>query len=163
MGGTFFTDKYPAPWAGKYLYGDFSQNWFATIGWDVPNGRPVGQPQTFGRTVDSPVTIKNGPDGIMYYLAQCNTCGGGGILRALTYGAYTVPWDREYIQPGCPIPAGYAPIPPLPNGWQTLAFLTDVIPTSVHLNENGDWGPIALDSSVGGRADVDGSPVCITD
>ncbi|KAI9023383.1 Sorbosone dehydrogenase-domain-containing protein [Hyaloraphidium curvatum] len=144
MGGTFMTDKYPEAYQGSYIYGDFSLEWMSTVAWDVANSKPAAAPIAFAKTTDGPVAFKVGPDGWIWYLAQCVTCVGGGVLRAITYGeAWTPAWGTTYTPPRCDRPLDLV-LPALPPGWQTAMYLSD-LPASYFtpITSNGEWRPVA--------------------
>lgn len=144
MGGTFFSDKYPEAYQGAYLYGDFSQGWMSTILWDPDNSKAAAAPKPFASTTDGPVKFSIGPDGWIWYLAQCATCVGGGVLRALTYGEpWTPSWGTTHQQPSCDRPLDLV-LPALPPGWQTAMYLSD-LPADYFkpLSNAGEWKPVA--------------------
>lgn len=144
MGGTFFSDKYPEAYQGAYLYGDFSQGWMSTVLWDVDNSKPASDPRPFAKTTDGPVKFSIGPDGWIWYLAQCATCVGGGVLRALTYGdAWTPSWGSTHVSPKCDRPLNLV-LPALPPGWQTAMYLSDLPADSFNpITTAGEWKPVA--------------------
>ena len=80
-GGVFYTGTaYPAPYQGVYFYGDYARNQLRYAGVDASNVVTSG-PTDFDPAADSPVDIKVGPDGNLYYLAI-----GSGQLIKYVYG-----------------------------------------------------------------------------
>lgn len=62
-GGAFYHGtNYPAQYANQYFFGDYTAGFIKTL--DFANG---AQATDFGNTVKSPVNIKSGPDGNLYY------------------------------------------------------------------------------------------------
>ena len=80
-GGVFYTGTaYPAPYQGVYFYGDYARNQLRYASVDASNVVTSG-PTDFDPAADSPVDIKVGPDGNLYYLAI-----GSGQLIKYVYG-----------------------------------------------------------------------------
>ena len=80
-GGVFYTGTaYPAPYQGVYFYGDYARNQLRYAGVDASNVVTSG-PTDFDPAAGSPVDIKVGPDGNLYYLAI-----GSGQLIKYVYG-----------------------------------------------------------------------------
>ena len=74
-GGAFYTppvSTYPPFYLGKYFFADVCSNWIYYID---PNNPSVAAP--FAADISSPVDLKLGPDGSLYYLAR----GSGSVGR----------------------------------------------------------------------------------
>lgn len=71
---------FPAPYKGSYFFGDYKGNWINY--WPMDSiGNFVGQPIRFG-TITSPVDIKLGSDGALYYISIIDA-----QVRRITYGS----------------------------------------------------------------------------
>jgi glucose/arabinose dehydrogenase len=81
-GGAFYnpsTNQYPAQYAGSYFFADYCGGWIA-------NRDTAGTISGFAMNIVSPVDLKVGDDGSVYYLAR----GGGsttGIVGRVAFGA----------------------------------------------------------------------------
>ncbi len=76
-GGTFYNPpvvQFPAGWVGHYFFADYCAGWIRRLD---PGS---GQVSNFASGVASPVDLKTGPDGALYYLARGN--GRVGRVRA---------------------------------------------------------------------------------
>jgi len=77
-GGTFYnpaTVQFPASEVGAYYFCDYSNGWIGKL---APNNRH--QVIDFATSVSSPVDLKTGPDGRLYYLAR-----GEGTVMAVSW------------------------------------------------------------------------------
>jgi glucose/arabinose dehydrogenase len=79
VGGPIITGtKYPAL-TGKYLYGDYAQNFMWIAGFDA-NFNTTSAPEVFASNADGPVDMEMGPDGSLYYVSIST-----GELRRIDY------------------------------------------------------------------------------
>ncbi len=68
-GGVFYTGtNAPERYRGGYVYGDWEVGWLRILRFDR-TGRVVGSPERFATDAQGPVSIQNGPDGALYFLA----------------------------------------------------------------------------------------------
>lgn len=68
-GGGFYTGaSFPPIYRGAYFYGDWERSWLRILRFDSA-GRLVGGPENFATGASGPVSISEGPDGALYYLA----------------------------------------------------------------------------------------------
>ena len=68
-GGIFATgNAYPLFLQGKYVFGDYGQNWIRYLEFDG-NDALVGGLQDFAASAEGPVAFHQGPDGNLYYAA----------------------------------------------------------------------------------------------
>jgi glucose/arabinose dehydrogenase len=80
-GGAFYapaTPQFPADYLNDYFFADYCAGWIRKL--DPANGNTV---VTFATGISSPVDLKVGPDGSLYYLAR----GGGGSVFRVSYAA----------------------------------------------------------------------------
>ena len=89
-GGAFYnpaTQTFPVSYLGKYFYADYCGNWIRVMD---PNGAtktiPPDAAQGFATGVSSPVDLKVGNDGALYYLAR-----GAGAVGKIQYTANQAP------------------------------------------------------------------------
>src|SRR5262249_10833422 len=68
------TNQFPATEVGAYYFSDYSNGWIAKLN---PNTRQVSD---FASGISSPVDLKTGPDGRLYYLAR-----GDGAVMAISW------------------------------------------------------------------------------
>jgi glucose/arabinose dehydrogenase len=83
-GGAFYnpaTFQFPGTYAGSYFFGDYVNGWIRRL--DPANGNQVG---LFATGISSPVDLKVGADGRLYYLAR-----GSGAVYAISYIASQAP------------------------------------------------------------------------
>jgi glucose/arabinose dehydrogenase len=83
-GGTFFnptSTPYPPSYVGKYFFADLCGSWIFHM--DPDASVPSDTVTQFATNITSttPVDIKTGPDGKLYYVIR----GGGGIVRRIDY------------------------------------------------------------------------------
>ncbi len=86
-GGTFYnpsTPNFPASYEGLYFFSEFCGNWIKVIDPDNPPANNAAT--TFATGVSSPVDLRVGPDGSLYYLAR-----GAGAVGRIRYTANTPP------------------------------------------------------------------------
>jgi glucose/arabinose dehydrogenase len=72
-GGAFYnpsTVQFPSSYVGKYFFADYCGNWIRVF------DPSTGTAQSFASALSSPVDLKVGPDGLLYYLMR----GGNGVL-----------------------------------------------------------------------------------
>jgi glucose/arabinose dehydrogenase len=104
-GGTFYnpaTATFPAAYIGTYFFADFCAGWIKRI--DPTQVLPwpgLATPIDFATGISSPVDLKVGPDGNLYYLAR-----GNGRVYRVQYGN-TAPTISNHpanvtVQPGQP-------------------------------------------------------------
>lgn len=70
-GGTFYdsqTTQFPASYVGKYFFADVCAGWIYYINPDISNPTPT----LFASGISSPVDLKVGADGVLYYLARAH-------------------------------------------------------------------------------------------
>src|SRR5205085_6687280 len=62
--------NFPSDYAGRFFYGDYGHGWIRTIQTDA-NDALIGGPTDFMTEPagDGPVSIDQGPDGYLYYIA----------------------------------------------------------------------------------------------
>ena len=86
-GGVFYSPpvvSFPSGYDGLYFFADFCGNWIRVIDPDAPpanNGAPI-----FASSISSPVDLRVGADGSLYYLAR-----GSGAVGRIQYVANTPP------------------------------------------------------------------------
>ena len=84
VGGTFYNpavNQFPASYSGKYFFNDLCSGWIRLL--DPSNNTASG----FATGIVSPVDLKVGPEGSLYYLAQ----GNGGQVRKISFVAAPTP------------------------------------------------------------------------
>ncbi|MGH9900414.1 MAG: PQQ-dependent sugar dehydrogenase [Pyrinomonadaceae bacterium] len=77
-GGAFYSpavSQFPADYVGKYFFADFCGGWIRRL--DPSDGTVT----SFAGGISSPVDLKVGPEGGLYYLAR----GGGGVIYRITH------------------------------------------------------------------------------
>ena len=99
-GGAFYnpsTAQFPASYVGKYFFSDLCSGWIKTV--DPANGFAVAD---FASGISSPVKIRVGPTGSLYYLAGAG--GSSGAVYKVDASAATIGWIRKSKQkiPGAP-------------------------------------------------------------
>jgi glucose/arabinose dehydrogenase len=68
IGGPFFTGtQYPQQFQGNLFFGDYAGNWIRRVQFDG-EGNATNFPY-FATGVDSPVSLEEGPDGLLYYVS----------------------------------------------------------------------------------------------
>jgi glucose/arabinose dehydrogenase len=70
VGGTFYNpliNQFPASYTGKYFFSDLCSGWIRVLD---PSNNTVSD---FASNIDTPVDLKVGPEGNLYYLAQGNS------------------------------------------------------------------------------------------
>jgi glucose/arabinose dehydrogenase/chitodextrinase len=68
IGGPFYSGTlYPAQYRGNYFFADYTGNFIKRVVFDEANN-PVSV-ETFATNVPSPVSLEQGPDGMIYYLS----------------------------------------------------------------------------------------------
>jgi len=83
-GGAFYnpaTSQFPSDYVGSYFFADFCSGWIRRL--DPANGNVVSG---FASSISSPVDLKIGPDGSLYYLAR-----GSGAVFKIQYTATVAP------------------------------------------------------------------------
>jgi glucose/arabinose dehydrogenase len=84
VGGAFYNpavNQFPDSYVGKYFFADLCGGWIRLM-------NPANNTSTlFARNIASPVDLKVGPDGALYYLAQGN---GGQVFRVQFTSTLTV-------------------------------------------------------------------------
>lgn len=86
-GGVFYNpwnQTFPASYAGKYFFSEYCGNWIKFIDPDAPPAS--GAALTFATGVPSPVDLRVGSDGSLYYLAR-----GAGAVGRIQYPANQPP------------------------------------------------------------------------
>ncbi len=79
-GGFFYTGTaFPPSYRGAYFYGDWEKSWLRILHFDAA-GRLIGKPVPFATGASGPVSITEGLDGALYYLAF-----NAGELRRIAY------------------------------------------------------------------------------
>jgi glucose/arabinose dehydrogenase len=79
IGGPFYKGSlYPEEYWGNFFFADYAGSWIRRVVLDDEN-RPVST-QVFAEDVDNPVSLVQGPDGMMYYLSFTT-----GELRRIRY------------------------------------------------------------------------------
>ena len=81
VGGAFYTPmtaQFPTDYLNEYFFADYCAGWIRRL--DPANGNAV---TTFATGIASPVDLKVGDDGSLYYLAR----GSGGAVYRISYGA----------------------------------------------------------------------------
>jgi glucose/arabinose dehydrogenase len=69
VGGVFVTSPaYPAAIQGKYLFGDHAQSWIRFLDVDASN-QVVGALQDVATAAEIPLSLRTGPDGLVYFAA----------------------------------------------------------------------------------------------
>jgi glucose/arabinose dehydrogenase len=69
-GGAFYnpaTSQFPSSFVNKYFYADYCGNWIRVF------DPATGTSQSFATALSSPVDLKVGPDGLLYYLMRGNS------------------------------------------------------------------------------------------
>ena len=94
-GGAFYNPAvptFPASFAGKYFFAEYCGNWIKFIDPDAPPA--AGDAATFATNVASPVDLRVGSDGSLYYLAR-----GAGAVGRIQYTALVgSAYSRNYVQ-----------------------------------------------------------------
>ena len=68
IGGSFYmASLYPTEYRGNFFFADYVGNWIQRVVVDA-SGAPLSI-QPFATNVEAPVTVKMGPDGMLYYLS----------------------------------------------------------------------------------------------
>ena len=91
-GGAFYTppvSTYPPFYVGKYFFAEFCSNWIYYID---PNNPSAAVP--FAADISSPVDLKLGPDGSVYYLAR----GSGSVGRILPPPGVSAPTGLQIVR-----------------------------------------------------------------
>jgi glucose/arabinose dehydrogenase len=91
-GGTFYNPpaaNFPASYEGLYFFAEFCGNWIKVI--DPDNPPANNGATTFATGVSSPVDLRVGPDGSLYYLAR-----GTGSVGRIRYTASTPPQITQH-------------------------------------------------------------------
>jgi streptogramin lyase len=92
-GGAFYnppTPASPAAYLGKYFFAEFCSGWI----YYLDPGGPATASQ-FAASISSPVDLKIGPDGSLYYLAR----GTGSVGRIMPTGTVlTAPKNLRIVQ-----------------------------------------------------------------
>jgi glucose/arabinose dehydrogenase len=80
-GGTFYNPSvatFPTAYVGKYFFADYCSGWIYYVDPSSPTS-----PTQFANAISSPVDLKVGPDGALYYLAR----GAGSVGKIATSGS----------------------------------------------------------------------------
>ncbi|WP_167736553.1 PQQ-dependent sugar dehydrogenase [Nocardioides sp. 1609] len=95
-GGAIYTgSSYPAEYVGRFFFGDYAQRFFSTIDLDDPATAPL--PLMSEEAAHSPVAIRTGPDGAIWWLGFGSGAPGAGELRRLGYDTCsTRDWSVDY-------------------------------------------------------------------
>jgi glucose/arabinose dehydrogenase len=91
-GGTFYdpaTANFPASYEGLYFFSEYCGNWIKVI--DPDNPPATNQATTFATGVSSPVDLRVGADGSLYYLAR-----GAGAVGRIRYTANQAPQITQH-------------------------------------------------------------------
>lgn len=131
VGGAFYnptTIQFPASYVGKYFFGDLCSGWIRVF--DPSNSTP----SSFASGISSPVDLKVGQEGSLYYLAQGN---GGQVWKVTSVATPTPsPSPSPIIISGtvsyCSSPAS----DPVPNVTLTL---TGSASTSTTTDSTGNY------------------------
>ena len=115
VGGPFYTGtNYPVKYRGSLFFADYVQSFIQRIVFDANNN--VSSIQSFATSVNSPVHLEQGPDGLLYYLSIA----GGEIRRikfsgtaptaaaSMTRSSLTDPYTIVFSSNGSSDPAGSA-------------------------------------------------------
>jgi len=99
-GGAFYnpsTVQFPASYVGKYFFSDLCGGWIRTV--DPANAFAVAD---FASGISSPVKVRVGPNGSLYYLAGAG--GSSGAVFRIDASAAATGWLRKSKQkiPGAP-------------------------------------------------------------
>jgi glucose/arabinose dehydrogenase len=116
VGGAFYgpvTAQFPSDYLNDYFFADYCAGWIRKL--DPANGNTV---TTFATGISSPVDLKVGDDGSLYYLAR----GSGGAVYRISYGATTPtitshPSSRT-VAPGTPVTFSVRASGPAPLRYQ---------------------------------------------
>jgi glucose/arabinose dehydrogenase len=95
-GGAFYPPvptQFPAEYAGDYFFADFCGGWIRQF--DVTSGI---QPGDFASGIVSPVDLRVGADGSLYYLARGSGTNTGAAVRISFSGADTSPGGRRAVR-----------------------------------------------------------------
>lgn len=134
-GGTFYnpsTAQFPDAYNGSYFFADYCGGW-------IRRYYPATNIATdFASSISSPVDLKVGPDGSLYYLAR-GSSGQSGDFRSNTGVIYKVTYTASQQ------PTGEA------------VYLSD-LPWGLTVN---GWGPIERDQSNGEEASGDGHTITL--
>ncbi len=90
-GGAFYnptTVQFPASYVGKYFFSDLCSGWIKTV--DPANGFAVAD---FASGISSPVKVRVGPDGSLYYLAGAG--GSSGAAYRIDASGAPTDWIRR--------------------------------------------------------------------
>ena len=118
-GGSFYnpaTGQYPAQYAGSYFFADYCGGWIA-------NRDASGTMTVFASGITSPVDLKVGDDGSLYYLARGSGSTTGSVFR-VTYGSappsITADPADQSVSPGgsATFTVAASGTPPLTYRWQ---------------------------------------------
>ena len=83
VGGDFYTGTaYPAQYRGNYFYADYSGNWIHRVVLDAAG--QVTSKVSFATGVEVPVSLEQGPDGLLYYVSFST-----GQIRRIRYSGPT--------------------------------------------------------------------------
>ena len=88
-GGTFYnpaTAQFPSSYVGNYFFADFCG------GWINQRNTTTGAVTTFASGISSPVDLKVGSDGSLYYLAR----GGGGVVGRIRFTGSQAPLITQH-------------------------------------------------------------------
>ena len=117
-GGAFYaspTQQFPAEYQNDYFFADYCAGWIRRL--DPSSG---GNPDTFASGIASPVDLKVGSDGSLYYLAR----GSGGVVYRISYTAsapsITTHPSSQTVAPGASVTFSVraSGLPPLQYQWQ---------------------------------------------
>lgn len=102
--------NFPSPWNRGVFFGDYANGWIRYLPLDAA-GNVSGSPVDFATALDSPVDLKVGPDGALYYVSIM-----AGQVRRIAVGA----------DPPTPPPFG-------------VSFLSDLTPFGTPVNGFGPY------------------------
>jgi len=132
-GGTFYQGSQFPGYAGRYFFADYTANWVNVL--DPANGNTLS---SFGGNVPSPVDLKVGSDGSLYYLSI-----GDGAVYRVSFGSTITPTPTATPAPGSPQTVTFDDIP----AFNTNKPLQFEYPTGVISWVEGQWwlnGPSGL-------------------
>ncbi len=161
IGGVILPSYFPGGTAGQFIFGDYPRSTLS-----VMNTRN-GFVRSFGQNADGVTSFRISPfDGKVYMVAMCNGCGSRSEIRRFEVRGYQGPPRKTTRRPTttkrltgtaalCRPTNGpnLLPLPQEPDGqpWQTMMLLgKSGFPSSrIQFWQNGQWGSVGLDSSVG--------------
>ena len=117
-GGAFYpsvTQQFPAEYENDYFFADYCAGWIKRLD---PSSGDI--PDTFASGIASPVDLKVGTDGSLYYLAR----GSGGVVYRISYTAnapsITTHPSSQTVAPGASVTFSVraSGLPPLQYQWQ---------------------------------------------